>query len=45
MSSTVIHQLLSFMLLFVVGSVSAFDAGDTIALILGLAIGNFYSFK
>jgi len=39
MDTVIIHRIISFMLLFVCGSVSAFDGGDAIALILGLALG------
>ena len=34
-----IFQVISFMLLFLIGSSEAFDGGDAIALILGLVLG------
>jgi hypothetical protein len=39
MDTIPIHRILCFILLFICQKVSAFDAGDTIALLLGLAIG------
>jgi hypothetical protein len=39
MDTIQIHRILCFILLFICQKVSAFDAGDTIALLLGLAIG------
>lgn len=41
MDSVSLHQVIAFMLLFVVQSSQAFDGGDAIALILGLVLGIF----
>jgi hypothetical protein len=34
-----IHRILAFILMFICHQASAFDGGDTIALILGLVLG------
>ena len=39
MDTIQIQRIICFMIFFVCQQVSAFDAGDTIALLLGLAIG------
>jgi len=39
MDTVSIHRILAFILLFVCQQASAFDGGDTIALILGLVLG------
>lgn len=39
MDSIILHQVIAFLLLFVVKSSQAFDGGDALALILGLVIG------
>lgn len=39
MDTVQLYRVLSFLLLFVCGGVSAFDGGDVIALLLGLTMG------
>lgn len=39
MDSTGFYRVLSFMLLFIIHSASAFDAGDAIALVIGILLG------
>ena len=39
MDTVTLQRVVSFLLLFVVHKTAAFDAGDTIALILGLVLG------
>lgn len=39
MDSIQFYRVISFLLLFILNGVSAFDGGDAIALILGLVIG------
>lgn len=39
MDTVSLHQVLAFMLMFIVQSSQAFDGGDAIALILGLVLG------
>jgi hypothetical protein len=39
MDTVTFYRVLSFLMLFVIQSVSAWDGGDTVALILGLILG------